>query len=243
MMENVKNRAGQTGLVLIHGAGLGNYVWDKLTPMLQYPVLAIEFPNREKHDKANADYTFDDYIQPASEQIKAWQMEKIVLVTHSIGGCIGLSLADTFADKLVGFVAIGASIPSNGQSFADCFNFPMNYLLPLILKLVGTRPPKKAIQAQLCNDLTELQSAEIIRRFSPESRDLYVAKISYKPLQVPKMYIQLSNDKVFTMPMQVAMASRLSSAKIATLASGHLPMLSQPSDLSTLLNDFVAHLS
>ena len=90
------------GIVLIHGAGLGNFIWDDLKPLIKNPVLTIEFPNREVGDKANNNLTFDD---------------NFVIVTHSIGGCIGLSLNDYFAEKVVGFIGISSAIPTNGKSF------------------------------------------------------------------------------------------------------------------------------
>jgi hypothetical protein len=43
----------KTGIVLIHGAGLGSFIWDELMPLKKSPVLTIEFPNREIGDKAN----------------------------------------------------------------------------------------------------------------------------------------------------------------------------------------------
>jgi hypothetical protein len=40
------------GIVLIHGAGLGSFIWDDFKSLIKNPVLTIEFPNREVSDKA-----------------------------------------------------------------------------------------------------------------------------------------------------------------------------------------------
>jgi pimeloyl-ACP methyl ester carboxylesterase len=141
------------GIVLIHGAGLGSFIWDGLKPLIENPVLTIEFPNRGVGDKANINLTFDDYKKPAIEQIEKWGIDNFVIVTHSIGGCVGLSLIDYFPKKVVGFVGISSAIPTNGNSFISCLPFPQSLLMLLILNLLGTKPPQKVVEQTLCNDL------------------------------------------------------------------------------------------
>lgn len=96
----------KTGIVLIHGAGLGSFIWDDLKPLIKNPVMTIEFPNREVGDKANNNLTFDDYKKSAIEQIEKWGINNFVIVTHSIGGCVGLSLTDYFAKKLLALLEL-----------------------------------------------------------------------------------------------------------------------------------------
>lgn len=227
------------GIVLIHGAGLGNFIWDDLKPLLKNPVLTIELPNREISDKANINLTFDDYKKSAIEQIEKWGITNFIIVSHSIGGCIGLSLTDYFSKKVVGFVGISSAIPTNGNSFISCLPFPQSLLMPLILKLFGTKPPQKAIEQTLCNDLTSEQTSEIIKRFTPEARLLYTSKVDYKSLDVKTLYIKLNNDKGFPVQLQDKMIKNLTVQKVVTIQSGHLPMISKPKELSEILNNFI----
>ncbi len=232
MSENI-------GIVFIHGAGLGGFIWGQLKPLMHYPVLKIEFPNREGGEKSNSSLSFDDYIQPAIEQIQEWDDKKLVFVTHSIGGCLGLSLAERFSEKVVGFVGISAAIPKNGQSFISILPFPQRLILPLILSLFGTKPPKNAIELELGNDLTEAQKEVIVKRFTPESKSLYSTKIFYKKLDVKTLYIKLTLDKSIPMPLQDQMSANLNAIENATLETGHLPMISKPNELAEILNSFV----
>lgn len=231
------------GIVLIHGAGLGSFIWDDLKPLIKNPVLTIEFPNREVGDKANNNLTFDDYKKFAIEQIEKWGIDNFVIVTHSIGGCIGLSLTDYFAKKVVGFVGISSAIPTSGNSFISCLPFPQSLLMPLILNLFGTKPPQKAIEQTLCNDLTSEQTSEIIKRFTPEAKLLYTTKINYKNLDLKKLYIKLTNDKGFPVQLQDKMIKNLTTQKVVTLDSGHLPMISKPKELSDILNNFIKEIN
>jgi pimeloyl-ACP methyl ester carboxylesterase len=227
------------GIVFIHGAGLGNFIWDNLKPLLKNPVLTIELPNREVVDKANINLTFEDYKKSSIQQIEKWGIEKFVIVTHSIGGCIGLSLTDYFSKKVIGFVGISSAIPTNRNSFISCLPFPQNLLMPLILKLFGTKPPQKAIKQTLCNDLTSEQTSKIIKRFTPEAILLYTTKVDYKSLEIKTLYIKLTNDKGFPLQLQEQMIKNLIAQKVETIDSGHLPMISKPKELSKILNNFI----
>lgn len=111
--------------------------------------------------------------------------------------------------------------------------------MPLILNLFGTKPPQKAIEQTLCNDLTSEQTSEIVKRFTPEARLLYTTKVNYNNLDIKKLYIKLTNDKGFPVQLQDKMIKNLTTQKVVTLDSGHLPMISKPKELSEILNDFI----
>lgn len=231
---------GDIGVVLIHGAGLGSFIWDEIKPMINYHVLAIDFPNRNKSDKSNLNLTFHAYSKETIDQIEDWNKRKFIMVAHSIGGCIALQIATHFKDRLSAFVALSAAIPENKKSFASCLPFPQKYLMPLMLNIFGTKPPEKIIKNDLCNDLTQQQTKKIITYFTPEAKQLYTKKINYEPIEVEKLYIKLTNDKSFSLSAQNKMAINLKADNIQAIESGHLVMLSHPKELAGILNSFIA---
>lgn len=94
----------QIGIVFIHGAGLRAFIWKDISPLLPQPQLSIEFPNRIPSEKNNKGILFDDYLKSAIQQIEKWTAKEFVIVAHSIGGCLGVSLSDHFQDKVKAFV-------------------------------------------------------------------------------------------------------------------------------------------
>ncbi len=241
--KNTTNPKGKVmdekfGAVFIHGAGLGAFIWKELNPLLNYPVLNIEFPNRESGEKANKNLSFEDYLKSAVDQIEKWGKHKMVIVAHSIGGCLGLKLAN-ITDKIVGFVGISAAIPGSGESFVSCLPIPQNVLMPFLLQMFGTRPPNKTIEKELCNGLTPNQTREIINRFTPEAKSLYTTKVHYALPDTQKLYIKLTDDKSFPIHFQGKMIKNLKAQQVAEIHSGHLPMLSKPEELSAVLNNFI----
>ena len=229
----------ELGIIFIHGAGLGNYIWKEVEPKMNYPSLLIEFPNRNMDDKANSNLSFEDYIEKAILETQDFDKQKLIIVTHSIGGLVGLKIAEHFDDKTIGFVAIGSAIPKNGKSFVSCLPFPQKHIVSLIMKLAGTKPPKSAIENGLCNDLNQSLTNKVVENFTAESRNLFTKNSNSNIPDTKKLYIELTNDKEFAIPVQKNMAKNLNCTNIITLESGHLPMLSVPEKFSEILNEFV----
>lgn len=231
----------QLGIVFIHGAGLGNYIWNGIGSTLNYPSLLIEFPNRNADDKANAKLNFDDYVVKAIADTQSFGKEQLIIVTHSIGGLIGLRIAEHFKDRTIGFVGIASAIPSNGSSFISCLPFPQKIVIPLLMKLVGTRPPRSTIEKELCNDLNPAQTKTVVEHFTAESRYLYTENSKSKIPDTKKLYVELTNDKGFPLSVQRKMIKNLNCKNTETLESGHLPMLSVPKKLLGILSAFIEH--
>lgn len=226
------------GAVFLYGAGLGNYIWQDLKSLIEFPALFIEYPNRELGEKKNYNLDFDEYVKPSIDQIEKWDKDKLVFVTHSIGGCVGLKLSGHFKKRTVGFIGIGSAIPESGKSFVSCLPFPKNLLTPILLSLFGTKPPNKSIKKQLCNDLSPNQTSEVVDRFTPEAKALYTTKVVYPSLPENTLYIKLSKD-AGGVDVQDKMIRNLKAEKVETIASGHLPMMSRPKELSQILNKFM----
>src|SRR5687768_9068421 len=91
----------ETGIGLIHGAGLNGSLWDDLRKELDLPVLTIDFPNRKAGSAANAKPLFADYESAAADQIRHWsKAHPFVIVAHSIGACVGIKIAGQFGGHL-----------------------------------------------------------------------------------------------------------------------------------------------
>src|SRR5262249_56847937 len=71
------------GFVLIHGGGLGTWVWDRLSPLLRWPAVAAQ------RLPAGGDWkslTLQECAGFVERQILDGGLEKAVVVSHSVGG-------------------------------------------------------------------------------------------------------------------------------------------------------------
>jgi hypothetical protein len=96
-----------------------------------------------------------------------------------------------------------------------------------------------AILAGLCNDLSPEQSSRIVEGFVPESIRVYTDRIEAAAPAVPKLYVKLTKDKELSPSLQNKMISHFTPHSVQSLATGHLPMLSDPLGVQLLLQNFI----
>ncbi|KOR82561.1 alpha/beta fold hydrolase [Paenibacillus solani] len=230
----------ELGFVFIYGAGMNGGVWDIVAEGLDYPCLKVDYPLRDGDaDTPGRHLALEDYVIHMMEQVRRWDTQKFVLVAHSLGGVLAMELAARLAERVAGFVAIGAAIPKRGGSFVSALPFPQRIIMPVILKMAGTKPPESVIRKGLCSDLLEEQASRIAAEFIPESRRVYTDCVQASVPQVPKLYVKLTQDKEFGESMQKRMAANLSADRVESLSIGHLPMLSDPLGVQRILEGFV----
>jgi pimeloyl-ACP methyl ester carboxylesterase len=232
-MQNNKN----IGMIFISGAGLHASIWDKVRARIDTPSIAIDFPNRG-NKSANKDLAFDDYINMTKRQIDTAPFKEYVLVCHSIGGVVALRLVKMLNEKLKGFVAVSASIPVSGQSYTSSLPFPQNTIMGLMIRIMGTQPPKSVLESSLCSGLSAEDTKNVVANFTPEATSLYFSKIEHDEIKVPSMYIKTLQDKAFPLSSQEQMVLNLGTKNVKTIESGHLPMLNKSEELAEILNNF-----
>lgn len=227
------------GLVFFYGAGLGKWIWDNLSQNIDYPCLFLDYPGRELNSKDNKGLSLDDYSDFICTKINNWNIDKIVVIAHSIGGVIALKTIRKIKSQIKGFIAISASTPKSGDSYLSSFSTFNRLVMKCVFRLLGTRPPKTALMQSLCNDLSAEQATKVVNQFTPESLMIYEQKVIYNLSDIPKLYIKLTNDKAFREQIQDKMIKNISPKTVVEMNTGHLPMLGKPNDLARIINDFV----
>ena len=197
------------------------------------PVLAVSYPK-------GPDLRLQDYLDHTIREIDGNRIGDMIVVAHSIGGCLAPQLCAHYGSRVKSLIAVGAVVPRSGSSFAGSMPAPQRWVLPLLLRWFGTRPPDKAIRNELCHDLDQEQTAEVIENFSPESRHLSTDRVVYDALPDHRCYVRLTDDRSLSQPLQTQMIETLGATEVRELQSGHLPMLSRPSELAGIMEDFAS---
>ena len=230
-----------TGLVFVHGAGLGRWIWKPMASALELPYLLTDFPGRGDAEATTKGLRLADYVEHLRGQVDDFPGDRLVIVAHSLGGVVALKLAEELAGRIAGFVGIGAAIPVNGGSFVSSLPAARRALTTVLMRVAGTKPPESAIRHGLCSDLPAEQADEVVRRFVPESRAVYLERTEAPVPDVPKLYVRLTQDKELSPRLQDVMARNLGATAVREISSGHMPMLSEPLQLARVINDFRPH--
>lgn len=220
-----------TPLLLISGAGFPAWIWHDVRNALPMPAVVAPRP---------AAGTVVDYARAALE---AAPQGKFTIVAHSAGGVVASELVRLAAGRVAGLVAIAAVIPAAGASFASSLPFPNRLILPVIMRLAGTRPPESAVRKTLAAGLDEATVQRLLADLAPEPLSYFTSRVSSNSAlaALPKtQYILTINDPEIVPGLQRRYAARLNGPRIVEIPGGHLPMLSDAAALASAIADFVA---
>ncbi len=225
------------GFALIHGAGMGSWLWKDVIPELKAPALAVDFPLRGNSAKEFGEVTLEQYVQEVSDQLASFDVEKMILVGHSIGGEIVLRLTTLQPEWIAGIALVSAVVPASGSSMV----LIDPRLEPLAMRIAQgagpVRPPDRVIEKATCNDLDEEAKALVLKNYTYESLHLFVDPVTWSvPDATPKLYVRTTKDQSLLPAFQDKMIANAQPIRVVEMETGHLPMLSKPKELAGHLN-------
>src|SRR5829696_2847935 len=117
--EAAQPRGDELGLVLLHGAMLGRWIWASVEPLLAGPALAVDLPGRGTKPAEVTQLTLDDVIDSVTSDIESWPVDQVVLVAHSLSGILIPALISRLPGRAVHVVFVSAAVPEPGASYLD----------------------------------------------------------------------------------------------------------------------------
>lgn len=216
-------RVGGVRTLLLHGAGLGPWVWDRLTPLLD-DAEAVMFRGRP-------DVTLAQCVETVARKVTPG----CVIVGHSIAAEIAIGAALARPDEVAALLFVGGMVPKSGKPFLSLLPPPQRLLVRIVIRRSknGVHLPKGLVKKSYCNDLDEATTQFVLDRLEPEAPRLYTDPLEWDGLKTPIGYVKLLDDP--GLRQQEAVIERVGAKGVAELRSGHLPMLSQPEALAAAL--------
>jgi len=222
-------------LLLLHGAGLGSWIWDRVLPHLTAPAEAIDLPGRSNPREV----TLPACVDAVVGRVHA-SPEPCVLVGHSISAEIALAVAANDRTRVASIVLIGGVVPESGKSFLSTLPLPQRLFLGVLLRRAkkGIALPKAAVEKGYCNDLDEETTELVLSRVVREAPRLYLDPVPWGDVRanLPRIYVKLTKDKSVSVKQQERFLTRVHATSVASIDSGHLPMLGRPDELARILN-------
>jgi pimeloyl-ACP methyl ester carboxylesterase len=208
-------------VVLVHGAWADGSSWSKIIPLLQAKglhVVAVQNPLS----------SIADDVASTTRVINA-QDGPVLLVGHSYGGAVITEAGNN--TKVAGLVYIAAFAPDAGETLTELAKrFPpmpaFSEIIPIEDGFLRLTP--KGVAENFAQDL------------SPEEQSIVTATqgathgaILATPIKMaawhskPNWFVVAANDRTISPEQEKSTAERMK-AKILTLPTSHVPMLSQP---------------
>jgi len=220
--------------ILVHGAWGGAWCWRDVGQELTNRGVqwtALDLPS-STHGAHTNTFLADD----ANDVIEVASMEgPVVLVGHSYGGAVVTEAADRVAN-LERLVYVAALVPSLGQSASEANReVAVRTMLDDAIENDGDflrLKPDLAAKA-LYQDCTDEVAAWAVSQLTAQSVASFRSPRSSFDVDVHSHYILCANDNAIDPSVQQVMAQRCS--EVATLESGHTPLLSRPRVLCDLI--------
>jgi pimeloyl-ACP methyl ester carboxylesterase len=217
-------------VLFVSGAGLSSWVWDEVRADLAGHSATVVAP-RDPSPAARV----GDHARAA---LGAAEGERLLVVAHSAGGVIAQEMVRQAPGRIIGVLGLSAAFPAVGRSFATAMPFPQRVVLPLLLRLAGTRPPESAIRSGLTAGLPADVADRLVAEFATESRALFTDRVQPRPSQPPFGYVTTTADRELTPARQRRFADTVNAAWRQDLPTGHLPMLADPAAVAGMIRAF-----
>jgi pimeloyl-ACP methyl ester carboxylesterase len=232
----------QVGLVLLHGAMLGRWTWERVEPRLAAPALAVDFPGRGDRPADLRTVTLDDVVDSVVGDVAAAPTDQIVLVAHSLSGIVVPGVITRLPRRVTHAVFVSAAVAEPGASYLESLPRSQRMFLrfALLTQRKGLLSPPWATRRALCNDLDESTTKLVIENLTREAPGIYSAPVPGEiPASLPTTYVRLTSDRALSPAVQDQMIARLNEPRIEEIDAGHLPMLGHPDELAAVLNAVV----
>ncbi|MBM0127772.1 alpha/beta fold hydrolase [Pimelobacter simplex] len=214
-------------VLLLSGSGLPSWIWDEVRAGLGETAVG---PRPDSPDAGPAEY--------AEAALAAVDWPRFTVVAHSVGGVVAQALLAAAPQRVAGVLGVAAVWPAPGRSFAGALPVPQRWLLPVILRLAGTRPPEKQLRAGIGAGLPAATVDRLVAEFTPESRRLFVTAGAQGGRPQRAGYVHTTEDRDVPPALQSTSAAALGGDFRRELATGHLPMLADPAGLREAIADF-----
>jgi pimeloyl-ACP methyl ester carboxylesterase len=227
------------GFVLLHGAMLGRWIWERVERRVASPALSIDFPGRGNRPADVTRVTLRHVIDSVVADIEAWPTDRFVLVAHSLSGIVVPAVFSRFPRRIAHVVFVSAAVPQPGASYLDALPFMprISLRLALLTQRKGLLSPAWAIRRVLCNDLDAPTTSLVVDNLTREAPRIYTEPVPGEiHASIPTVYVKLRSDHAFSPALQDRMIDRLPDPRVEEIDAGHLPMLGHPDRLATVLN-------
>jgi len=228
-------------LILVHGAGGSRLDWPPELRRLEGEwVYGLDLPGHG-HSPGEGERTIDRYVEHVCNWMEAVGLERAVLVGHSMGGAIALTMALDLPSRVEGLVLVATGgrlrvqpaileLTANTETFnlvldqVITFYFSPQTLARLV-KLARTR-------------MAETRPRVLHRDFQACDRFDVLDRLG--EIKVPAQVICGVDDRLTPLKSSRFLAEAIPGSRLVTIdGAGHMVMLEQPEEVAGAVKSFL----
>jgi pimeloyl-ACP methyl ester carboxylesterase len=236
--------------VLIHGGGMSGAYWDRLLPHLHHPALAVDLPGRAGKPADPMELTVDECVASVVDDVRAAELDEMVLVAHSSGGLFVPGVVAALAPAVRHVVLSAATVPPEGGTALDAMKTSHRDRVieamdaarrdGWVLQTPGPEAPEKVRQAYGGDDLDDDLVAYINdpARCVRDSMNFYYQPVHWSTIgDVPVTFVKHLRDRPSPPALQDDNIARLPKPPhVIEIDSGHIPAVTHPEEFARILD-------
>lgn len=234
-------RARPGTFVLIPGAWMGGWVWERVAVRLRDRGHLVHTPTLTGLGDATpvAEVRLETHVEDIAGLLDVEDLSGAVLVGHSYSGLVAGQVAERRPERVAHAVFVQAFLPRDGRSLIDDWSddpTARNREIADIAARGGSwEPPIAGLQAE--TDLSPEQRAWLASRFvaHPGRTVTDPARMARPVETLSATYIASLPDDGEPLPGHIAALRAEPSWTVERIRAGHWPMVSFPAPLAALL--------
>lgn len=241
--------AEQPSVVLVHAAAVTHTAWQQQSRALAhhgFNVAAVDLPGHGRSENSAGLDTVEDLADWLAEFLAVWKREPVLLVGHSLGAAIALTLAANHPAcvKALVLVGCGLRIPVNAGLLEDCSNNPAR-AIEFITKYghaktaqLGASPVPGASLIGTALALMAPASSAVLRQ-DFEACNHWDGSRYASRIACPALIVQGKSDRMTPLTKAGELTAQIPGASMTVLPGiGHMVPGEAPRELLNLLRDF-----
>ena len=238
--------SGDPPIVFIHGiyGNRGGFTLQEEYFSPNHRCVAIDLRGNGDSDKPNEVYSMAQYADDVAEVIRRTGLGRSVLVGHSMGGQVVISVAERHPELVAAVASLDS--PSNIPGWQDRFHGPFDHLMTF------DGPYRETVRAFLSGAYLPTDNPEwvggleerlagipdhvIVRAW--QAMSAYEPTESLRKMKCPYLYID-SGQPDIDLDLVRELCPQLAVGK--TVGAGHKALQDVPDQINAMLNRFIQH--
>ena len=226
--------------MLVHGAGTGGWIWEKVVPLLAahgHRVCAPDLPGLGNDATPPANVTLADNVEKLSRLLDKME-EPVVLVGHSLGGITISQLAEARRRKIKALVYLCALLPTSGKCGRDMTSLEPDTMFRLARQVspdgLTYTFARDKLPALFYHDVSPEDRYRAMQRLRPQPIAISTTPVTLTEERfgsVPRWYIECTLDSAVRIKLQRQMV-KMTPCKVISMECGHSPFFSNPDELA-----------
>jgi pimeloyl-ACP methyl ester carboxylesterase len=235
--------------MLVHGSNGGSWVWQKVAPLLRAADHEVYAPTltglADRSHLLGCGVNLTTHITDVVNLMVYEDLSDVILVGNSYAGMVITGVAAKMPERLKLLVYLDAYVPEDGQSEVDLWPPERRAIAEAAeAETKGlAQPPPPALFGVTDSALLNWINA----RATPQPVSTYTEPVpagSAKSNTLPRVFIHCTGNPTTTPDVfgPSAAKARAKGWEVREISTGHLAMLTAPSELAALLLELSAHI-